>query len=144
MTWIPGDWMSRSTIPTRRPSAARTVATFAVVFDLPVPPRNECTETTCAMARPYPARSVGVEAHAARLLLEVAEVVRVGDLRDLLGGAGLVDLDAELLHLGLQSSLALDDLARHPLEDPRELSERVVACGDGVEARGIEGLAFDR
>jgi hypothetical protein len=46
MTWIPGDWMSRSTTPTRRPSAARSVATFAVVFDLPVPPRNEWMETS--------------------------------------------------------------------------------------------------
>src|SRR6476646_9820319 len=144
MTWIPGDWMSRSTTPTCRPSAARMVATFAVVFDLPVPPRNECTETTWAMPRPYPARSVGVEAHAACLLLEVAEVVGVGDLGDLLGSAGLVDLDAELLDLGLQAPLAREDLARHPLEDPRELAERVFAGGDRVEARSVEGLSLDR
>src|SRR3954466_15047177 len=44
-TWMPGDWMSASMTPTRRPLAARHAARFAVVFDLPVPPRNECTET---------------------------------------------------------------------------------------------------
>ena len=38
---MPGDWMSVSTTPTRRPRIAASTATFAVVFDLPVPPRNE-------------------------------------------------------------------------------------------------------
>src|SRR5262245_25334975 len=112
MTWIPGDWRSRSTTPTRRPSEASSVATLAVVFDLPVPPRKEWTETSCAMVRPYYAWSVSVEPEGARLLLEVAEVVGVRDLRDPAGGAGLVDLDPELLHLRLQPSLALEDLAR--------------------------------
>jgi hypothetical protein len=39
--WIPGDWMSVSITPTRSPRRAAITATFAVVFDLPVPPRNE-------------------------------------------------------------------------------------------------------
>jgi len=42
--WIPGDWMSVSTTPTRRPSAASSAARLAVVFDVPVPPRYEWTE----------------------------------------------------------------------------------------------------
>ena len=39
--WIPGDWISVSTTPTRWPCDARTAATFAVVLDFPVPPRKE-------------------------------------------------------------------------------------------------------
>src|SRR3954447_8395843 len=62
ITWIPGDWMSRSTTAMFLPSAARSVATFALVFDLPVPPRNEWTETSWAMARPYPLQ----RSHAAK------------------------------------------------------------------------------
>src|SRR5579885_744670 len=42
---MPGDWMSASTMPTRRPCRAKVAARFAVVFDLPVPPRKEWTET---------------------------------------------------------------------------------------------------
>ena len=38
---MPGDWMSVSMTPTRSPRAAASTATFAVVFDLPVPPRKE-------------------------------------------------------------------------------------------------------
>src|SRR5882724_8123777 len=37
--------MSVSTIPTRCPCRAMSTARFAVVFDFPVPPRNECTAT---------------------------------------------------------------------------------------------------
>src|SRR3954469_7165104 len=40
---MPGDWMSVSITPTWRPRPAYTTARFAVVFDLPVPPRNEWT-----------------------------------------------------------------------------------------------------
>ena len=36
--WIPGDWMSVSTMPTRLPMRAIETARLAVVFDLPVPP----------------------------------------------------------------------------------------------------------
>src|SRR5260370_25576263 len=48
-----GDWMSVSITPTRRPCAASSAARFAVVFDLPVPPRYECTETMDIRARAY-------------------------------------------------------------------------------------------
>src|SRR5688572_13793787 len=41
---MPGDWMSVSTTPTRCPAAAIKAARFAVVFDFPVPPRNEWME----------------------------------------------------------------------------------------------------
>ena len=41
MTWMPGDWMSVSMTPTRWPARATSTARLAVVFDLPVPPRNE-------------------------------------------------------------------------------------------------------
>ena len=41
MTWRPGDWTSVSTTPTRLPSLASSAAMLAVVFDFPVPPRNE-------------------------------------------------------------------------------------------------------
>jgi hypothetical protein len=44
---MPGDWMSVSTTPTRRPSPASSAARLAVVFDFPVPPRYEWIETIC-------------------------------------------------------------------------------------------------
>src|SRR5262245_30590570 len=47
-TWIPGDWMSASITPTRAPPTASAAARLAVVFDLPVPPRNEWTDTMTA------------------------------------------------------------------------------------------------
>src|SRR5262245_9563394 len=47
-TWIPGDWMSLSTTATRCCILASITARFAVVLDLPVPPRNEWTEMTLA------------------------------------------------------------------------------------------------
>src|SRR5947207_12083000 len=53
---MPGDWMSVSITPTRRPCAASSAARFAVVFDLPVPPRYECTETMDIRARAYRGR----------------------------------------------------------------------------------------
>ncbi len=46
---MPGDWMSVSITPTRRPSAASKAATLAVVLDLPVPPRNEWIEMILAI-----------------------------------------------------------------------------------------------
>src|SRR5205814_1626054 len=49
--WIPGDWMSVSTTPTRWPSAASSAATLAAAFDLPVPPRNEWTEMILDIGR---------------------------------------------------------------------------------------------
>src|SRR5688572_4932082 len=48
--WIPGDWMSVSTMPTRLPVRAIATARFAVVFDLPVPPRNEWIEMISVIA----------------------------------------------------------------------------------------------
>src|SRR5436853_5582440 len=98
MTWTPGDWMSRSTTATVLPSRASSVATFAVVFDLPVPPRNEWTEITVAIR----ATLLGVEPQRTGLLLQVAEVVGLGDRIDLLRGLRLVDLDLQRLHLRLQ------------------------------------------
>src|SRR5436190_19327453 len=115
MMWTPGDWMSRSTTATVRPCCASSVATLAVVFDLPVPPRNEWTEISCAIARAYTALLGVAQPEALRLLLQIAEVVGVGDLFDLPGRLRLVDLDLQRLHLRLQASLALVDLARHPL-----------------------------
>jgi hypothetical protein len=47
-TWIPGDWMSVSTTPTRFPWHASSAARLAVKLDLPVPPRNEWTATIVA------------------------------------------------------------------------------------------------
>ena len=44
---MPGDWISVSTTPTRRPSLARSAARLAVVFDFPVPPRYEWIEMIC-------------------------------------------------------------------------------------------------
>src|SRR2546425_12764571 len=49
-TCRPGDWMSVSTTPTCRPWPASRAATLAVVLDLPVPPRNECTAMIVDMA----------------------------------------------------------------------------------------------
>ena len=46
---MPGDWMSVSTTPTRRPSAASRAATLAVVLDLPVPPRKEWMDMILVM-----------------------------------------------------------------------------------------------
>src|ERR687891_2590441 len=51
--WMPGDWMSVSITPTRFPRAERTAAIFAVVFDLPVPPRKEWIETIAAISQSY-------------------------------------------------------------------------------------------
>src|SRR6266849_2319689 len=50
ITWIPGDWISVSIMPMRRPSAASKTAMLAVMFDLPVPPRNEWSEMILLMA----------------------------------------------------------------------------------------------
>jgi hypothetical protein len=50
---MPGDWISVSTTPIRRPSAASSVATLAVVFDLPVPPWNEWMAMILDMVGPY-------------------------------------------------------------------------------------------
>jgi hypothetical protein len=52
---MPGDWTSVSTTPTRFPFSAVSTARLAEMFDLPVPPRNEWTETifdTRAPVRP--------------------------------------------------------------------------------------------
>src|SRR5215470_4596535 len=124
--WIPGDWMSVSTTPTRWPSAASNVATLAAAFDLPVPPRNEWTEMIldivpllcifgCVL---FLGVILGVRAKAERggLGLEVLEVFGLGNLGNLPGGACLVNLDAQLPHLLLQQPLTRQDFDRHPLE----------------------------
>src|SRR5436190_10695508 len=78
--WIPGDWMSVSTTPTRWPSAASSAATLAAAFDLPVPPRNEWTEMILdivpLLCIPGCVLLLGVRAKAKRggLGLEVLEV----------------------------------------------------------------------
>jgi hypothetical protein len=43
---MPEDWISVSITRTRCPCKARTAARFAVVFDLPVPPRKEWMDMT--------------------------------------------------------------------------------------------------
>src|SRR5437763_8484690 len=45
---MPGDWMSVSITPTRAPWRATATARLAVTLDLPVPPRNEWTDTIFA------------------------------------------------------------------------------------------------
>src|SRR6266542_2389099 len=123
--------MSVSTTPIRCPPAASSVATLAVMFDLPVPPRNEWTEMIFATAL-----VLGTCPQLVRSALEVPEIVRVGDLGHLLGGPSRVDLDLELADLLLQGLLAGRYLARHAPEDPREPAEGVIACCDGVERLG--------
>src|SRR5919197_5561931 len=115
--WIPGDWISVSTTPTRWPSAASSAATLATVFDLPVPPRNEWTEITldtvpllCVSEL-----SLGFRAQAklGDFRLEVLEVFGLGDLGHLPGGSRLVDLDVQLQHLLLQPLLTGPYFGRH-------------------------------
>src|SRR5438093_8805563 len=58
---MPGDWMSVSMTPTRRPPAASNVERLAVTLDFPVPPRKEWTDTIVGMSSspfsiPVPAR----------------------------------------------------------------------------------------
>src|SRR5919109_2955438 len=55
--WIPGDWMSVSTMPIRLPMRASETARLAVVFDLPVPPRKEWIEMMSVIARLARARA---------------------------------------------------------------------------------------
>src|SRR4051794_22434999 len=113
-TWMPGDWMSVSITPTRRSAAASSAATFATVLDLPVPPRNEWMEMVVAMVVPpgvWSGRRAALGAslfgaQAARLVLQGAKIVRLGDLGHLTGLLALVDLDAQLLHLLSQTLLA--------------------------------------
>src|SRR6266536_2437009 len=57
-TWIPGDWISVSMTATRRPDAASSVARFAVILDLPVPPRKERIETIVAIRSLHPGARV--------------------------------------------------------------------------------------
>src|SRR6266511_1003281 len=130
--------MSVSTTPIRCPPAASSVATLAVMFDLPVPPRYEWTEMIFATAL-----VLGTCPQLVRSALEVPEIVRVGDLGHLLGGPSRVDLDLELADLLLQGLLAGRYLARHAPEDPREPAEGVIACCDGVDRLGVEGPVLD-
>src|SRR5712692_4088254 len=46
---MPGDWMSVSITPTRRPPAASNVERLAVMLDFPVPPRKEWIDTIVGM-----------------------------------------------------------------------------------------------
>src|SRR6266545_3734783 len=130
--------MSVSTTPIRCPPAASSVATLAVMFDLPVPPRNEWTEMIFATAL-----VLGTCPQLVRSALEVPEIVRVGDLGHLLGGPSRVDLDLELADLLLQGLLAGRYLARHAPEDSGEPAEGVIACCDGVDRLGVEGPVLD-
>src|SRR5262245_42048464 len=77
-------------------------------------------------------------------LAELLEVVRVGDVADLLRHLRLVDLDPQLRDLVLEALLASVDLFRHALEDAREAAERVVALRDRGEALDLERSGLDR
>src|SRR5205814_917046 len=77
-------------------------------------------------------------------LAELPEIVRLGDVADLLRHLRLVDLDPELRDLVLESLLARVDLLRHRPEDARQPAERVVALRDRREALGLERSGFDR
>src|SRR6266487_3796893 len=146
---MPGDWMSVSTTPTRWPSAASRVATLAAAFDLPVPPRNEWTEMTLDIAPLLCASGyvlflgVRAEAKLGDLRLQVPEIVGLGDLGHLPGGACLVNLDAQLPHLLLQQPLTRQDFDRHPLEDAGQLPEGVVAAGHAVQFPAFEPARLD-
>ena len=76
---------------------------------------------------------------------ERAEVIAVGDLRDLLCLMRLVDLDAQLAQLGPERVFARSYLGGHVLEGARQHTERVRPRRHGVErtrleAVGLEGL----
>src|SRR5262249_39483151 len=84
---MPGDWISVSTTPTRRPCAASSVVTFAVVLDFPVPPRNEWIDTTCAILSSPGLRVLGelrrLRRHwnaPHREHRDIVELVRLGDV----------------------------------------------------------------
>src|ERR687885_729011 len=86
-TWMPGDWISVSITPTRRPAAASSAATFAAVLDLPVPPRNEWMAMVAPMEPPLAGARLGCLRHVAslcraqpaRLFLQGAKIVYLGD-----------------------------------------------------------------
>src|SRR5688572_21104617 len=74
---MPGDWMSVSTMPTRRPVIATAVARLAVRFDFPVPPRYEWMDTIIPIQPAYVGPGGGVSPRSARGALEVAGTRRV-------------------------------------------------------------------
>src|ERR687898_315758 len=138
---MPGDWTSVSTTPMRGPSAASSVATLAVVFDLPVPPRNEWMAMILDMVGPLSVRrgrmlrsaticrasrvSVFTKAQLVRLSLQILKIVSLGNLGHLASGSDFIDLDAELLHLLFQAPLTGTHFARHSLEHPCQLPQLV-------------------
>src|SRR5436309_183818 len=97
---MPGDWMSVSTTATRLPCSASAVARLAEMFDLPVPPRKEWTEMILDMAGSSSSAGQERPAQLGGPPLQVLEVVRLHNLRHCPGLLHLVDLDAELRHLG--------------------------------------------
>jgi hypothetical protein len=67
----------------------------------------------------------------------------LGDLGHFLRLPRVVDLDAQLVHLPLETLFAGVDLARHTLKNTRELTERIVAHRDRVEDAWSEGTVFN-
>src|SRR4029450_8958561 len=126
---MPGDCTSVSTTPTRRPWAAASVATFAVILDFPVPPRNEWTETILATVSSL-LSTLALQAKVGHFPFQRLEVVGLRDFLDLPGRPSPVDLDAQLSDLALETLLAGHALAGHPADDPR---------GGGPAARGPAG-----
>ena len=84
-------------------------------------PTRSCTACGDASAR----SCLPLGAQLARPLLQVAEVLRAGDLGYLARPLRFIHLDAQLAYLALQPFLAGPDLARHLLKDARQLAQRV-------------------
>ena len=72
--------------------------------------------------------------------MQVAEEVRLGDLRDLTRLVDVVDLDPQLAHLLAQALLAGPDLAGHRLEPAGQYAECVAPERDLGEGAQV-GLA---
>jgi hypothetical protein len=86
---------------------------------------------------------LGVQSKLRDLALEVLEVLGLGDLGHLPGGPHLVDLDAQLPHLLLQTPLARPYFGRHPLGDACQLPQGVVPTGDAVQLSAFEASRLD-
>jgi hypothetical protein len=65
-----------------------------------------------------------------RLCLQLSEVICLGDLGYLAGLPGFAQLDAEFPYLLFQALLTGINLARHALEDARQLPQSISTSGD--------------
>src|SRR5947208_8070670 len=96
-------------IPMRLPPSASVVATLAVRFDLPVPPRKEWMEIILAMDVFRGIGSAGGQTARAQIPgagLEILEIVAAYDGGDLPAFLGVVDLHTKLADLILQLLVA--------------------------------------